>query len=346
MDSVSNNPTQNTLGAGVTDQQVASAIEASGYPLQLVVANELSEGFYLQEEWAFPDSETQAVRTIDIVASKELFERQEPQPRIRPALSFVIECKQSELPYVFFLSGNRPWLRDFPLIAGLQSKSIAITSDDDPSTWNFDPVGLFDLRRHPFLSEEAPICMTLSKCVRKGNELNLSGSEAYQSLIFPLTKAAVHLCDRKEPPKSAYYFDCTLVIPLAVIDAPMVGVFLDKSGPKTQLLPWVRVARHQPLNGAHSSERGTVLGVDVVHKDFLSTYVSQHVLPFAMSFANLALKHQHVLADAKGFAPGMGKDGWNDVEPRLTPAGIGASGKRVKAIAKRISSSLSAKKDG
>lgn len=344
MESDSNNPTQNKLGPGISDEQVASAIEGSGYPLQLVIANELSEGFYLQEEWAFPDSETQAVRTIDILASKELFKRQEPQPRIRPALSLVIECKQSDLPYVFFLSSTRPWIPDFPLVAGLQSKNVVITSDDDPSTWNFDPVSLFDLHRHPFLTEEAPVCMTLSKCVRKGSELALSGSDAYQSLIFPLTKAAMHFCDRQAPPTTAHYFDCTLVIPLAVIDAPMVGVSLDKNGTTKRLLPWVRVARHQPLNGQHKSERGTVLAVDVVHKNFLSTYVSQHVLPFAMSFANLALKHQHVLADARGFVADMGKDGWNDIESRLKPAGIKASGKRVKAIAKRISSTLSGKK--
>ena len=116
------------------------------------------------------------------------------------------------------------------MIAGLKTRNIAITSDDDPSTWNFDPISVFDLNRHPFLTEETPICMTFSKCVRKGSDLVLSGSDAYQNLVFPLTKAALHLRDRQTPPKTAYYFDCDLIIPLAVIDAPMVGVSLEKNG--------------------------------------------------------------------------------------------------------------------
>lgn len=346
MESVENNPVRNVLGPGLTDQLIKTAIEGSGYPLQLVIANELNEKFFLQEEWAFPDSDTQALRTIDILATRALYEIQDPQLRARPSLSLVIECKQSDLPYVFFLSGTRPWLNDFPLIGGLKSKHITITSDDDPSTWNFDPISTFDLNNHSFLATEPPICMTLSKCVRKGSDLVLSGSDAYQGLVFPLTKAALHLRDREAPPKTAYYFDCNLIIPLAVVDAPMIGVCLDKDGAKNKLLPWVRVARHQPLNGEHSSERGTVFGVDVVHKDFLSTYIDQHVMPFVNAFAKLALKHHHVLADAKGFVTGMGKDSWINIEPRLQTAGIGSSGKRVKAIAKRISSSLSAKKDG
>ena len=55
MESVENNPARNVLGPGLTDQLIKTAIEWSGYPLQLVIANELNE-IFLQEEWAFPDS--------------------------------------------------------------------------------------------------------------------------------------------------------------------------------------------------------------------------------------------------------------------------------------------------
>lgn len=100
MQSPPENPTSNVLGAGVSDQMVEGAISASGYPLQLVVARTLSPTFSIQEEWSYVDSETDSARTIDIVATKRLFEWKEPQPRIRPALNFLIECKQSELPYM------------------------------------------------------------------------------------------------------------------------------------------------------------------------------------------------------------------------------------------------------
>ena len=73
MDSAQNNPKDNTLGSGVTGGMVKQAIELSGYPLQLVVSQILSKNFSLQEEWSFVDPDTKLTRTIDIVASKHLF---------------------------------------------------------------------------------------------------------------------------------------------------------------------------------------------------------------------------------------------------------------------------------
>lgn len=340
METSENNPASNLLGPGITDQLVADAIQKSGYPLQLMIANQLQGDFFLQEEWAFPDPETQSVRTIDIVATQRLYEHKEPQPRIRPALNFVIECKQSDLPYVFFLSETAPWLRDYPLISGLKSKYVNITTDDAPHSWSLDSLQILGLNEHPFLTRDAVTCMTLSKCVRKGSELLLSGSDAYQGLVFPLIKASSHLRDSRTPPPTAQYFDCELIIPVAVVDAPMVGVNLDKDGSKSKLIPWVRVARHQPLDGENYTDRSTVFGIDVVHKDFLETYINQHALPFAKEFAELALKHHHVLADTKGFVSGMGKNSWNEIEPRLKVSGLATNGKRIKAIAKQVSSLL------
>ncbi|MFD1122450.1 hypothetical protein ACFQ2T_08055 [Methylophilus flavus] len=337
MDSAANNPSQNVLGKGLSDEMLTSAIEGSGYPLQLVVASQLSQYFHLQEEWAFTDTENQSLRTIDILATTNLYQFIEPQPRIRPSLSFLIECKQSKLPYVFFLSGDKHLLRDFPLIGGLKSNYVSVTTDDDPSTWSLDPINLFGLARHSFLTNEVPYCMTLSKCVsNSGKAMSLSGSEAYQSLILPLTKAALQFRARQAPSKTAHYFDCNLIIPLAVVDAPMVGVRLEKDGVKNQLLPWVRVARHNPLDGERGIYGGTVLGIDIVHKDYLDTYIHQHALPFAREFSTFALKHHHVLADAKCFVSGMGQSSWGNYEPRITTTGIKSLAKRLKTAKKRI----------
>lgn len=343
MESAYNNPPKNILGPGISDDQVTTAIKESGYPLQLQIANMLKQYFFLQEEWAFPDSDTQSTRTIDILASQLLFEWKEPQPRVRPSLNFVIECKQSDLPYVFFLSETQLTLPDFPLIAGLKNKHIVITSDDDPSHFSLDPLYVLGLNDNPFLTSEAPICLTLSKCVRKGSSLALSGSDAYQGLVFPLTKAAQHLQIRQTPPETAHYFDCDLIIPLAVVDAPMVGVSLDENGAKSELLPWVRVARHQPMEGKHSSDRGTVLGIDVVHKDFLMTYINEHAMPFAKTFAQKALKHHHELADGRGFISGLNVDSWTNLEERLQKASIASANKRGKAIIKNILLTLAGK---
>jgi hypothetical protein len=99
---------------------------------------------------------------------------------------------------------------------------------------------LLGLDRHPFLTQSVPTCITFSKCVRTGKELSLSGSEAYQSIVLPITKATQYLKKFSRPPSTAYYFDCELVMGLAVIDAPIVGVRVGAKGPKIELLPWVR----------------------------------------------------------------------------------------------------------
>lgn len=336
MNSAPHNPAANALGAGVRDAMVEQAIQASGYPLQLVVAQELSGAFSLQEEWSFVDPDTGSTRAIDLVASKPLFEWKEPQPRIRPELNFVIECKQSDLPYVFFLSGSQPWLPDFPVISGLKTNDIVLTSDDDPSSWTFRPLHVLELDRHPFLTKSVPFCMTFSKCVRKGSDLVLSGSDPYQSLVFPIIKAVSHFDEVQSPPSTAHYFDCHMVIGLGILDAPMIGVRLTASGSEAELLPWVRVVRHQPCCGENKTERGQVLGIDIIHKEYLATYVDQHVNPFAQEFSQLALKHAHELADARAFVPSMGENSWTNIEARLQRVSIRTGSKRLRAGLKRI----------
>jgi hypothetical protein len=331
MEAVPNNPVSNVLGPGLTDETVSNAIKESGYPLQLSVARTLRDDFSLVEEWGFSDPETGAVRTIDLVASKELYDWKGPQPRVRPALNLIIECKQSELPYVFFQAGAKCWLPDFPLVSGLRSNLIVITSDDDPSTWSHRPLDLLEVHRHPFLVDGPRFCVTFSKCVRKGSDIVLSGSDPYQSIMFPILKAVCHFDSMQRPPATAHYFDCHLVIGLAILDAPMVAVEMTDSGSESRLVPWVRVVRHEPCEGEHEYDRYHAFGVDVVHKDYLRNYIREHVLPFADEFSRLVLKHGSVLAECRGFVPGMRKSGWTGIEARLQEASANTTLNRGKA---------------
>ncbi len=319
MDSTKVNPEENKLGQGISDQQVCSAIEGSGYPLQLVVANQLSKTFHVLEEWAFPDSATGTVRTIDLVAKLHLSGKELEKTLARPAINLVVECKKSELPYIFFLSEGSNWLRDFPQLAGLKKDHIVLNTDDDRSTWSSRPLEVLGLDRHPFLTSDVKNCTTFSKCVRKGDQLELSGSDPYHSIVFPLTYAMLHLRSTLIPPRTAVYFDCELIIALAVIDGPMVAVQLESDAPEARLTPWVRVLRHHPIEAEHKFDRSACYGIDVVHRAFLETYLEKHLLPFASDFGALVLKHNKVLAKMKGFASGLGKNSWNDIEGRLRP---------------------------
>lgn len=159
------------LGAGITEPDLASAIQHSGYPLQTVIANSLRSSFTVQDEWGYIDRDTKELRTVDIFAQRSLYDIHGEQPRVRPILNLLIECKQSDLPYVFLLSPNQPSLREFPVIAGLAQDEIKVTTDDSASTWNFSHIDLLGLETHQFF-HEPNYCYTLSKCVRKGGLWN------------------------------------------------------------------------------------------------------------------------------------------------------------------------------
>ena len=192
-----NNPTANQLGAGISEDQIRGAVEKSGYPLQTIVGDLLrfkpvadDANFQVQEEWSYLDRDTKELRTVDLLAELRLHDW-ELQPRVRPHLSLLIECKQSSLPYIFFETSRTPLLIDFPTIAGLREDKIVLTSDDDPSSWTYTVPYALDLDEDPFQSA-LRTCHTLSKCVRKGSDVELSGSDAYNGLILPLVKALQH----------------------------------------------------------------------------------------------------------------------------------------------------------
>ena len=119
MKAIPNNPPTNKLGSGLTEADVLDAVSKSGYPLQTIIANFLRPQFHVQEEWSYDDKDTHEPRTMDILAEKWLWDINQEQPRVRPALDLLVECKQSALPYVFFLSSSKPLVPHFPRLTGL-----------------------------------------------------------------------------------------------------------------------------------------------------------------------------------------------------------------------------------
>ena len=221
---------------------------------------------------------------------------------------------------------------------------MVITSDDDPSTWDYSVLQVLELGSHPFLIDQPKFCMTFSKCARKGKDLELSGSAPFLGLVFPLLKALFHFSKVETPPETAWYFDAHLAIGLAVVDAPMIGVHVTEAGNEIELLPWVRVIRHQSSESSDWLHKINANAIDVVHSDYLAQYIKEKLMPFAEEFSKLALKHQHVLAEGKGFVTGMGQNGWTNIEPRLQRAKLKNKAKRYRAIGTNIMRLLKGKK--
>jgi hypothetical protein len=332
-----NNPPSNKLSSGLTDADVLAAISQSGYPLQTTVAKLLRTHFdFLQEEWSYVDKDTKEIRTIDVLAENLLWDITQEQPRVRPTLALLVECKKSDLPFVFFTSPNKTWGYQFPLLAGLFKDTVTLATDDESHSWEFPILHALELDSHPFVAKEPEISTAFTKCVRKGSDIELLGTEPFHGLVLPLIKAMHHFRAAESPPKTAWYFDCHLVIGLGVLDAPMIGARVSERSRDLTLLPWVRVVRHQTDENVDFRHRTHLYAIDVVHKDFLEEYIDNHVLPFAKDFSKLVVKHQQVLASGEGFVSGLGKDCSHNIEQRMEPRKTGRRVSGFKMVGKNI----------
>lgn len=313
------NPETNQLPEGVKMDDIVQAIDSSGYPLQTIIAQKLLERhFHIQDEWSYLDSQSDTLRTMDIIANKRLWDKKEYQPRIRPELNLLIECKQSILPYIFFLNSTKPYLYEFPLIAGVPNEMIKISSNDTKSTFTVPIYTAIGLHNEIFFRETPEFCSTFSKCSRKGKNIELSGSEAYNGLVFPLIKAAQYFERSHRPKPSHLYFDGHLTIPLGIVDAPMLGVRVSENGNEIFPLPWVRVLKHEAIENDDTHEKQKLMAIDVVHKDYFDIYMEEQLIPFAKLFGERIHKHEKVLLNGKGFIRNMEKK-WptTDIEERI-----------------------------
>lgn len=328
------NPPRNTLTAGLPIEKIEAAIAKSGYPLQTHVANELrSFDFKVSPEWSFIDRDTDELRSMDMRASLQLHDN-DMKTRSRPELDLLIECKQSDMPFVFFTGEDMPWNANLPFLAGMKSSEFRIYTDDSRSTWSCDLQQALSLRQSAFFNTP-PVAYTMAKCQRKGADIILSGDEIYNGLILPLTKSLHHIAIAEKPPGTAVYFDIHYVVALAVVDAPMI-TFADDVA---KLEPWVRVLRHEAGDTKlGKNDRGLKLSVDVIHRDFLRDYIAMHLLPAAQDFAKKVLKHDVEIADSHGFISRMDSQWHTDYEANLKPAArlplIGRARKEKRAKAK------------
>lgn len=316
----------NQLPPGTALTDVQQAVDASGYPLQSIVANRLKDDYAVIGEWGFRDRTTQEMRALDLLARRDLYEPADANAcRVRPGLILLIECKRSALPYVFFEEGSGSLrVGGFPKIGGLRDDAVVVETDDDRSSWHLTVLQALSLELHDFLTQP-PTSATFSKCVRKGSDLTLSGTDAYQGSVLPLMSATEHFLNTAAPRPTFHYFDAFVVVPVAVLDAPMVAVTVDEHGSShLRMTEWQRIWRVEPPEGPDPIRHGTPTALDVVHMDFLQEYLDDHLLPFAALFAERAVEHAEELASGRAFAPGMGADSRTALHTRLMPRTVDA----------------------
>jgi len=315
------NPDSNVLPAGIADEQVDHAIRSSGYPLQSRTIAALSDSFeFLAEEWGYIDRDENTYRTLDVFARQRL-SRPHTQVgadnplKVRPNLTALIECKQADLPYVFFRR-RRP-ATNTALVVGLHRSKVEVSAADSRSTTVVDVPRALSLNTLPFATAPV-ISSTFSRLTRKGKDLELTGTDAYSSVIRPLVKAALHYEAISKPPSLFAFLDCTAVVLVAVVDAPMIAIDVQREGHVASYAPWVRVLRHEPVPGAQIFDTHRMFAIDCVHWGYLRTYVDDFLLPFASAYAERVERHHNELYHGRAFVASESMAGTGELETHLT----------------------------
>jgi hypothetical protein len=287
----------------------------------------LKREYRVLEEWPYIDADSGDPRTLDIYASRLLSEIKalDFTPRLDQMLALLIECKQSELPYVAFESVSPPAYWAFPLICGAPHSEISI--EPDTATGHSTTVRLptaLGLQPHRFV-ETPPLASMLSSVDRRGGEkgkLDLTGEQAYNRIMLPLTKALRHYRNYWRTKASAGPKVAHLTLGIAVVDAPLLLAHVPGDRPQLEHVAWFRMIRHHTQEERGSRFEQDPSFIDVVHKDFFQDYLRRYVEPFAEVFRRRTSELEKVLLAGKGVYPGLryGDKLPGDLHKRLKPA--------------------------
>lgn len=299
-----------SLPPGLSIEDVRGAISASGYPLQSTVAEMMRNVFgapgsaAVFDEWRYIDSDSGQARAIDLRVTVDLTDTAS-EARVAPILDLLVECKSSELPWVFFCGEGSGHAISLPPIAGLPSDRIAV-SDGSGFTSLLPVMQAIGIIDQPYIFAAALTSSTFGRLRRKQKRLELSGSEAWSSVTLPLLKATNHLVTTAKPPNTWRRFDARLVIPVVVLDAPMLAVVGPSEDSELRFEPWVRVERYESLEADQFYRRPEMAMFDAVHVNHLESYL-RDVIGFATTFADAVTAHQDVLAEGGGVDPKIGE---------------------------------------
>jgi hypothetical protein len=302
-------PASLRLPPGISEEQLLAAVAASGYPVEEIAASIIRRALpentlsYVEREWPFVDRDTQELRSIDVHCEWGLWDpSREAQPRVRPGAHLIVECKRSELPYVFFVDEYRRNSLDFPRMSGLHHDTLTVHTDDSLSTWQFSIPHALGLDRHSFATGPE-CCSVFARVERSGKQLNLSNANPFQSLVQPMIKASEYLVGLSRPGKGVWYFDARPVLAIGVLDAPMIGVRGPFDSPSLESMRWVRLMRHEPGGGVREDR---VVTIDLITLEFLPEFLEDHVRPFLADYAQAVKRTQDVLLEGVGFSRGLG----------------------------------------
>ncbi len=300
------NPTANVLPVSTTEEALVGAVAASGYPLQGIIARTLSASFSVVEEWDYVDDQTQENRNLDALATLNYGDG----PRFDATLGLLIECKRSRHPFVFFRRVAATPAPRFPFVAGVPRDLVWVKGAS--GAMEVPPAVLMGLHQEPFVVAGPPACATMTRARLDGKKVELHGDESFREIILPLVKSlryASAIYKRDRAPSHP-----TMLLCVAVIDAPMILIEDPEKVDAPVLCPWVRVIRREPNPDHLSWHKSRFYAIDVVHAAFIQTFIDEHMRTFGRLFADRSKAMKAVLNNG-GRVEDLNSWTWQDVKP-------------------------------
>jgi hypothetical protein len=308
------NPAANAIPTHIVEDQLVQALVSSGYPLQGQVAHHLNREFNVIEEWGYIDDESGHHRTLDVYAQKDLDGLED---EVQPGLLLLIECKRSRNPYVFFQTAGIREITDFPTVSGIHHNKINISERQGGRSTKCSISQLLRLDALPFVAEPPPVCSAFSQAIPEGKGVSLSGADPFNHVILPLVKALRHGRTMFTLTTGQHLIFPIIQLAVCVLDAPMLLVEDPVRADEPVLTPWVRVARREATKDERGLLRNRFFAVDFVHIAFFLQLVRDHLMPFAVEFAQRSI----TLADAlRRGASVPTLDGWDIEQVQPLPA--------------------------
>lgn len=313
MRSSDENPIDNTIPPGMSEEGLQDALTRSGYPLQGLVSERLLPDWRVLEEWGYIDPSSEQHRSLDIFA---YLDRAKTEGSSRIGAVLLIECKRSIHPYVFFRSIPENFPYRFPSIAGVRGM-LRVENQAGNRSQDVPACEILGLQDHGFVRSGPPRCATFTRATASGKKVTISGTEPFHSVVLPLARARDHYLSLRKPPRDPNRLFPDVVLTIAVFDAPMMLVD-DPARPRDPVfVPWVRIVRREadPSASKHRGGWYRFYTVDVVHIAFFPKYLKEHVEPFIEEFQSRAERSLENLKKG-GKVPSIDSWEWHQVRAK------------------------------
>lgn len=282
------------MGELPEDNELLSAVRDAGWLLEHHAVRVLDAAdMHPRAGWAFADSEEPTKsRELDVWSFRQ-FLRDEPS-KVAVTARFLVECKQSRLPYVGIGYDLPDWRFRNPSQHALPRDVLRVPGDTPNSTvekpaWN--ELGFRALSRE---HGETNFRVTqLARMDRRGKGWEAKNDGVFTSLVYPLAKAVrasqkglngrgpqAHFAGQKSP-KRGTWLDFGLHFPVVLISCPLYIVDATRSEPLVRQEPWATATRELKSE----TIKGT-FEFDIVTEEAFADYVAAR-MSFAQALADM-----------------------------------------------------------